>query len=344
MTGGYLRLPRSLLQHVQAGKLSLIDVVVAAAIVDKVRAKWGGRCFPSQETVASELGVSSRTVRRSVSNLLAQGVITKRRRGRSNSDEYRLAATDDRPDCPVIDEEAARDDRTGCPINGGMSGQVGRSSVDDRTDCPPIKTEPEGKTEPRIRKTDEPPERGSGQETTMDDGDVRTALAIPGRCRPRVGAYSADERLELAVVLVKDDVLAIEALDAKNRRRKTSHGTPDSWTAPTLLAWWYLLCRLRWPDEKDDQRPRALGQLKNLLARDVDPAAPGQLKLMIDNVVVNWAAVRERYRMKWSHPRVGILPIKFDDLQADIRRGGTTTASERVSRTEVEWDGWGSDA
>jgi len=48
-------------------------------------------CFPSQEKLASDLGVSSRHIRTILDELIASGVILKKRRGFNRSNNYKVA-------------------------------------------------------------------------------------------------------------------------------------------------------------------------------------------------------------------------------------------------------------
>jgi DNA-binding GntR family transcriptional regulator len=96
------------------------DVLLDATLTPAARAAYamlasyawrGAECWPGQETLAEDLGVDDRTVRRYLAELVERGLVERTRRGRGRTNVYSLPRQDtgvlskaqDRTRAPALD-------------------------------------------------------------------------------------------------------------------------------------------------------------------------------------------------------------------------------------------------
>jgi hypothetical protein len=125
---GYAQVPNAVLldSTLTAGARLLYALLVHYAWQD-------GECFPGQERLARDLGVSDRTVRSYMDELVRRGLVAKQRRGRGATNLYALVEGESRPEADFRSE-----DMTGrvVPLKTGSLLPVQTGSV-----LPPTKTQ-----------------------------------------------------------------------------------------------------------------------------------------------------------------------------------------------------------
>jgi hypothetical protein len=178
-------------------------------------------------------------------------------------------------------------------------------------------------------------EPGSGAPTPSDEPqevrELRSILGLPGGIP--VGDLEGSRR-RLGKTLAEHPEIAAEALTRWMRRTKTPvPADPEEWNVPILVAYWSLLGRVVFDAKtltpEKNQHGLALGHFKAALQR----APVSEVKRILENSVLNWTAVQDRYRLHRGGelPSTGHLMTCWDELREDARTGGTWTVSSRFA-------------
>jgi len=321
------------------------DKIVLMALLWRMRPGGGGNCFPSQGLIGSDCGLGLRTVVRSIAKLELLGLLKSKRRGFSRTNAYELGrfprewwgeAIDDEPDWHDSKSAEVPPGRT---ISANQASLKYSKEVSEESTPKGVPTSPKEDSDILASRGDgetqglgEQVTAGSPEEHVMDEKDLRRILDLPGG-RPAYPTpkYTDEDQLELARVFAANENLAVEYLDKNGAKsgRKTSVGAVAGWKSPTFVRYWVGLRNLRWPATnaiREDYK-RSASQVKMILNEN----PPEFVKQMIENVILNWPGVRDKYRLSSAHPTFGILLSFRGKLVEDTRAGGTVTSVHRVS-------------
>jgi len=153
---------------------------------------------------------------------------------------------------------------------------------------------------------------------------VRFALGLPGG-RPKLplGAWSRSERMGLTWFWY-DERERVPAILQDFMRRPKPLPPPESWNAPTFLAYWKVYLLLGWGSVRGHAADgsKARGMVKTLL----DRVGPERTRDLMDNSALNWFAIADRLRFPASsQPDLGHLLTHTDAMLDDVQRGGSTS-------------------
>jgi len=256
-----------------------------------------GKCFPSMASICSFTSLSIRSVQRSIKDLEQLGLLRVERGTGHKTSQYQV-------DFATIQEPKAA--------------QIGTPEVSQR--------HPRGAKQPpvTIEVTKERTKELINKNTTYSCSQPETPMGIS------FDEWMTEDMGEKAAIPYK-----LARTYAENIER-VEEKTADRWSRKFCILYYHRIREMRFPDHRFE--PFSEFKMYNIM-KCIERSCEEfgiTVKDFIDNAVMNWHAIKEKYKSRANAPEYLVINHFRDRIAEDASKGGTKSRAHRISETQKD--------